>query len=690
MHLSLPLASAMRSALLPLALLVGITAPAAAAVSTWVGSGANNDFSHAANWDAFPSSGDDLVFPANVWSPTNAPVNDIVGLVVNAINIYQTYTITGNAVSCQIINVNNAGTTNIGLPLATVGSAALTITVTDAGGTLNLSGRITGAGPATYGGAGIKRLNGSVDNTLSGLSSVALGTLVLDSAASESIAGPLTIDSGAIVLLKAGPEIRNTVIVTADGHFDVSAATGTDGSDTETIGGLAGVGTVDLGTDKTLGCSGQSAPTDFSGGFAGTGSFRQSGSGVQVLSGTSVPYSGTVRLAGGQIHVWDNQISSPVSVTSGTLVLASDCFVGAVSLSGSSSLLSLDETISAMTSRGTVSSLAIGSGSGFLVVAKSPTDYSRVSSTGAVSLTGAVLSVDTSLYTPTGSMLIIDNTGGAPISGTFAGLSEGATVTSASNTGTTFTITYVGGTGDDVVLTGATAAVDVTGPVISAVTAGSLTDTGATISWTTATEVADSRVEYGLTTSYGSLTTLDPAMVTSHSVPLTGLAGGRTYHYRVLSRDGGGNRSISADAMFSTTADVTDPTLSGVAADGSSAGGTAATVTWATSEASDSAVEYGTTTGYGTTTPLDGSMVTAHSVTITGLAATTLYHYRVISTDADGNTSASADGTFTTSTTPVVAASDDDSGCGSGSGFGLLAMLLVLGIGLRPTGRFQR
>src|SRR5262249_20734986 len=45
---------------------------------------------------------------------------------------------------------------------------------------------------------------------------------------------------------------------------------------------------------------------------------------------------------------------------------------------------------------------------------------------------------------------IIDNTGTAPVSGTFARLPEGGTTTV---NGTTFRISYVGGTGNDVVLT---------------------------------------------------------------------------------------------------------------------------------------------------------------------------------------------------------------------------------------------
>jgi purple acid phosphatase-like protein len=72
------------------------------------------------------------------------------------------------------------------------------------------------------------------------------------------------------------------------------------------------------------------------------------------------------------------------------------------------------------------------------------------------------------------------------------------------------------------------------GPIISGVTATSITATSATITWTT--DIAsDSQVQYGTTTSYGSMSALNSTLVTSHSVNLTGLTAATTYHYRVIS-----------------------------------------------------------------------------------------------------------------------------------------------------------
>src|SRR5204863_517737 len=84
-----------------------------------------------------------------------------------------------------------------------------------------------------------------------------------------------------------------------------------------------------------------------------------------------------------------------------------------------------------------------------------------------------------------------------------------------------------------------TVANDTTAPVISAVVSSSITSSGATISWTT-DETSDTQVEYGPTTSYGSTSALNTALITSHAVTLTALNEATIYHYRVRSRDAAG------------------------------------------------------------------------------------------------------------------------------------------------------
>jgi hypothetical protein len=75
---------------------------------------------------------------------------------------------------------------------------------------------------------------------------------------------------------------------------------------------------------------------------------------------------------------------------------------------------------------------------------------------------------------------------------------------------------------------------------------------------------------------------------------------------------------------------------------------TGATITWKTYEPATTQVKYGITSGYGSTSSLNPSLVTSHSVTLTGLLPATLYHYQVISVDAVGNVAALTDQTLTT------------------------------------------
>lgn len=94
---------------------------------------------------------------------------------------------------------------------------------------------------------------------------------------------------------------------------------------------------------------------------------------------------------------------------------------------------------------------------------------------------------------------------------------------------------------------------DTNPPVISSVSASSITSNSATITWTT-NEASDSQVEYGLTASYGSQTVLNTSPVTSHSQNISGLTANTTYHYRVKSSDAAGNLATSADYTFTTAA----------------------------------------------------------------------------------------------------------------------------------------
>jgi hypothetical protein len=93
-----------------------------------------------------------------------------------------------------------------------------------------------------------------------------------------------------------------------------------------------------------------------------------------------------------------------------------------------------------------------------------------------------------------------------------------------------------------------------TGPTVSAVSSGTPAATTATITWTTDV-LSDSQVFWGLTTTYAGATSpiINGALVTSHSVTITGLITATVYHYKVRSRDPVTQGwSESADGTFTT------------------------------------------------------------------------------------------------------------------------------------------
>jgi hypothetical protein len=88
-------------------------------------------------------------------------------------------------------------------------------------------------------------------------------------------------------------------------------------------------------------------------------------------------------------------------------------------------------------------------------------------------------------------------------------------------------------------------------PAISGVTA-TPTQVGATISWTTDI-VSDSKVNYGLSTSYGAIAG-GGTPGTSHSVSLVGLTCNTVYHFQVSSTANNGLTGTSSNSSFSTQA----------------------------------------------------------------------------------------------------------------------------------------
>ena len=106
---------------------------------------------------------------------------------------------------------------------------------------------------------------------------------------------------------------------------------------------------------------------------------------------------------------------------------------------------------------------------------------------------------------------------------------------------------------------------------------------------------------YGATPAYGSVSALDPAMVTSHRINLAGLAPSTIYHYKVVSRDAQGRIAESGDFAFTTSATTGSQILLQLRSDASEVSGvtngsivTPAQITCWIAEISDSSMATGT------------------------------------------------------------------------------------------------
>src|SRR5439155_635729 len=188
---------------------------------------------------------------------------------------------------------------------------------------------------------------------------------------------------------------------------------------------------------------------------------------------------------------------------------------------------------------------------------------------------------------------------------------------------------------------------DTTAPVISGVTSSNVTMNSATITWSTDEEIGRASCR-DRASSYGVVSNLVSILMKKNLINLARLQSGKTYHYRVKSRDGAANLAVSADFTFATldTPDTTAPVISGVTS--SNVTMNSAAITWSTDEDSDSQVEYGLATSYAGVSNLVSSLIKSHSVNLTGLSSGQTYSYRVKSKDAAGNQAVSSNFTFAT------------------------------------------
>ncbi len=132
------------------------------------------------------------------------------------------------------------------------------------------------------------------------------------------------------------------------------------------------------------------------------------------------------------------------------------------------------------------------------------------------------------------------------------------------------------------------------------------------------------------------------------SVTITGLNPESKYFFAIRALDEAGNISdLDTTTVTATTGvDVTPPAISNIQVENITA--TSADISWDTDEPATSEVSYGKTASYEEPKITKTSLVTKHSIKLSGLTAQTAYHFRVSSKDAKNNLSSSSDSTFTT------------------------------------------
>jgi autotransporter-associated beta strand protein len=221
-----------------------------------------------------------------------------------------------------------------------------------------------------------------------------------------------------------------------------------------TIGSLEGSGVVYLGSN-TLTIGSNNLSTEFSGvirdgGPYGNdptgGSLTKIGSGTLVLSGQNI-YTGQTIVNSGTLAI-NGSVVTPVIVNGGTLsgtgtIRSTSVYSGATLSPGNGTgILSV------------VGDLTLNLGANYLVHLNGPSlgaEYSQTDVAGAISLNSATLSLSLGFQAEPGmAFVILDNDGSDAISGNFNSLPEGAAFAAD---GQTFNISYLGGSGNDVVLT---------------------------------------------------------------------------------------------------------------------------------------------------------------------------------------------------------------------------------------------
>ncbi len=280
-----------------------VTLTAQARVDTWEGGGGTGDvlWSDPANWSGgyAPSTYDSLVFPGDSY-PT-ASNNDLTaGTEFTSIEI-DAYGLrmSGNAIVLDggITATYSVGTVHFALD--TTLNADQTFTVAS-GGTLDLTGMISGSHVLTKAGAGTMGLSGA--NTYAGGTTINDGVVALQNSATAFGSGTVQINSDSIAMTRGEVSISSTSVLQIQNAFVLNSSdVGGDPVIENTDGTNVLGGTIDLAADATVDVAGSSI-LDFSGAISGAFGLTEVDAGRLVM-GASNSYGGGTIVNAGQLAV---------------------------------------------------------------------------------------------------------------------------------------------------------------------------------------------------------------------------------------------------------------------------------------------------------------------------------------------------------------------------------------------------
>jgi autotransporter-associated beta strand protein len=261
-------------------------------------------------------------------------------------------------------------------------------------------------------------------------------------------------DGGAVVFTKTSKGGKASITVNGNAVLDITM----HNAPGVTIGSLAGKGSVLLGANTLTGGSNNQSTT-FSGVIQGTGGLTKTGSGTLILTGSNT-YTGNTTVTAGVLGISNKRGSGTgsgnVNVQAGTLA-GKGIITGATTIgTGSGSGAFLAPSIgakkpAALTCNSTLTFNADSTYTCQLNTKQAVSD--QVSANGVTINGGAQFDLQTvankrlALGT---AFVVVANTSAAPISGTFANLADGSTITAGRNK---LQVSYSSGDGNDLTLT---------------------------------------------------------------------------------------------------------------------------------------------------------------------------------------------------------------------------------------------